>query len=79
MEWGWLLFARAIMLSRRNANLDEVPAAARPDLQTLSYLVLEGHRPVAAFAMRDDAEHWIEECGHPAMELRKVGKRRSVG
>jgi len=28
---------------------------------------------VAAFAMRDDAEHWIEEFGNREMKLREMG------
>ena len=35
------------------------------------YLVLDERALVAAFAMRDDAEHWIQACGNSAMELRK--------
>jgi hypothetical protein len=67
------------MLSRRNANPDELRAVTRPDLQSLSYMVFEGQELVAAFAMRDDAEHWIEECGHPAMELRDMSAVAQLG
>ena len=45
-------------------------------MQSLRYLVFDGRKLVAAFARRDDAEHWIEEMGHPAMELREVSTRR---
>ncbi len=46
-------------------------ALSQADKQKLAYLVFDGHRLVAAFAMRDDAEHWIEECGSLAMKLRE--------
>jgi hypothetical protein len=42
------------------------------DWQSLSYLVFDGKTLVAAFALRDDAEHWIEECGNRAMKLRRM-------
>ena len=45
---------------------------AQPLLHSLSYVVFDEHKLVAAFARRDDAEHWHEECGHPAMDLRKM-------
>lgn len=60
------------MLNRQNDNPNEISAVAQPDLKTLSYLVLDRRTLVAAFAMRDDAEHWIDECGNPAMELREM-------
>jgi hypothetical protein len=75
----WLLFARAIMLNRQNDNPNEISAVAQPDLKTLSYLVLDRRTLVAAFAMRDDAEHWIDECGNPAMELREMNTLPSPG
>ena len=60
------------MLNRQNDNPNEISAVAQPDLKNLSYLVLDRRTLVAAFAMRDDAEHWIDECGNPAMELREM-------
>jgi len=60
------------MLNRQNDNPNEISAVAQPDLKTLSYLVLDRRTLVAAFAMRDDAEHFIEECGNSAMELREM-------
>jgi hypothetical protein len=65
------------MLNRQNDNPNGISAVAQPDLKTLSYLVLDRRTLVAAFAMRDDAEHWIEECGNPAMELREMSTLRS--
>jgi hypothetical protein len=47
-----------------------VRPVARPNRKKLTYLVFDGHKLVAAFAMRDDAELWIEECGNLAMKLR---------
>jgi len=41
--------------------------------------VFDEHKLVAAFALRDDAEQWIEEFGHPTMELREMSKRGKVG
>jgi hypothetical protein len=64
--------------SRRRTELDAMRAAAQPDLQSLSYLVFDGHKLVAAFALRDDAEQRIEEFGHPTMELREMSKRGKV-
>ncbi|MBV8772964.1 MAG: hypothetical protein JO166_11650 [Deltaproteobacteria bacterium] len=51
---------------------DEVRSVAEPDWRKLVYLVFDGHKLVAAFALRDDAQHWIEECGNHAMELRQI-------
>jgi hypothetical protein len=62
----------------RRIEPDAGRTAAQPDLHSLSYLVFEGHKLVAAFALRDDAEQWIEEFGHPAMELRKISKQGKV-
>ena len=53
-----------------------IRAAAGSGVQSLRYLVFDGRKLVAAFARRDDAEHWIEEMGHPAMELRGANARR---
>ena len=53
-----------------------IRAVARPGVQSLPYLVFDGRKLVAAFARRDDAGHWIEEMGHPAMELRIVSTQR---
>jgi hypothetical protein len=60
---------------RRSTESDEVYAVAQPDLQSLTYLVFDGHALVAAFAMRDDAEQWIGECGNSTMELREMSAR----
>lgn len=73
--------------SRRCTEPDEVRTASQPNLQSLSYLVFDGHRLVAAFAMRDDAEQWIEDCGNRTMEVRErsapsqpaQSKRRRAG
>jgi hypothetical protein len=54
---------------RRRARSDQIRAAAQPDLQSLTYLVFDGEKLVAAFVMRDDAEHWIEDCGNHAMKV----------
>lgn len=78
MERCWLRFdqrCHAEQWGRRRTEPDAMPAAAQPELQSLSYLVFDRHRLVAAFARRDDAEQWIEEFGHPTMELREMGKR----
>jgi hypothetical protein len=53
-------------------------AAALPDIHSLRYLVFDGRKLVAAFARRDDAGQWIEEIGHPTMELREVSKQGRV-
>jgi hypothetical protein len=45
-------------------------------IRKLSYFVFERQELVAAFAMRDDAENWIEECGSRAMKLREVAPPR---
>jgi hypothetical protein len=58
---------------RRRIEPDTARAVAQPNLQSLSHMVFDGHLLVAAFARRDDAEQWIEECGHPAMKLREMG------
>jgi hypothetical protein len=60
------------MSSRQTTNRDEGRAVAQPGLRNLCYLVFDGHKLVAAFARRDDAVHWLEECGHPAMDLRRI-------
>jgi hypothetical protein len=60
------------MSSRQNAK-PEILAVAQPGLDSLGYLVFDGHKLVAAFARRHDAEHCLEECGHPAMDVRKMG------
>jgi hypothetical protein len=44
---------------------------AQPDWQRLAYLVFDGQRLVAAFALRDDAEDWIEQCGNQQMMVRE--------
>jgi len=43
----------------------------------LTYLVFERKELIAAFAMRDDARHWIEECGNQAMRLRHTQELNS--
>jgi hypothetical protein len=53
-------------------------AVTQSDLQSLSYLVFDHRKLVAAFAQRDDAEQWIEQFGHPTMELREMGMRGKV-
>jgi len=63
---------------RRHTEPDAMRAAAQSDLQSLSYLVFDRHKLVVAFALRDDAEQWIEEFGHPTMELRDMSKRAKV-
>jgi hypothetical protein len=50
-------------------STDTIRVAAQADSPTLCQLVFDDHKLVAAFARRDDAEQWIEQCGHPAMEL----------
>lgn len=57
---------------------DEVRSIVEPDWQKLVYLVFDGHKLVAAFALRDDAQHWIEECGNHAMELRQISAPAEV-
>jgi hypothetical protein len=57
----------------RCVDQDEVRAVGAPDWQKLTYLVFERHQLVAAFAKRDDAEHWIEECGNHSMKLHEIG------
>jgi hypothetical protein len=56
----------------RCADPDEVHAVAKPYWQKLTYLVFDGQKLVATFAMREDAQHWIEECGNRAMKLREM-------
>jgi hypothetical protein len=56
-----------------------VRAVAEPDWQKLTYLVFDGQKLVAAFAMRDDAQHWIEECGNRAMKLREMSAPNAHG
>jgi len=63
---------------RRRTKPDAIRTAAEPDLHSLSYLVFDGHKLVAAFALRDDAEQWIEEFGHSTMKLRERSKRGKV-
>jgi hypothetical protein len=64
--------------SSRHTEIEPARAVSEPDLQCLNYLVFEGRKPVAAFALRDDAEQWIEEFGHRAMKLRKASKPGKV-
>jgi hypothetical protein len=56
----------------RRTESEEVGKAAPSDLASLKYLVFDGVELVAAFAMRADAELWIEECGNGAMTLRNA-------
>ncbi len=56
----------------------DIRAVDRPGLQDLSYRVFDGRKLVAAFARRDDAEHWIEEFGHPKMKLREASMQGKV-
>jgi len=63
---------------RRCIEPDEMRVVTQSDLQSLSYLVFDRRKLVAAFAQRDDAEQWIEEFGHPTMELREMSKRGKV-
>jgi hypothetical protein len=58
----------------RLSRQDEVCPVLQIDWQQLAYLVFDGHKLVAAFAMRDDAELWIEECGNHAMKLRRASR-----
>jgi hypothetical protein len=58
--------------SHRRVEPDPVRAVAQPDSQSLSHLVFDGPMLVAAFARRDDAKQWVEQCGHPAMKLRRM-------
>lgn len=53
----------------RPTEQNKVHQPAQPDLAPLKYLVFDGDELVAAFAMRSDAEHWIEDCGNHAMTL----------
>ncbi len=62
----------------RRTGPDAIRAVAAPDLRALRYLVFDRRKLVAAFARRDDAEHWIEEFGHPRMKLREVSKQGKV-
>jgi hypothetical protein len=48
-----------------------VHTALKLDQQHLTYLIFDGLSLVAAFAMRDDAEGWIDVCGNQQMTLRK--------
>lgn len=78
--------SQAKQCSHRRVKPDALPAVAQLDLQSLSHLVFDGLMLVAAFARRDDAEEWIEQCGHPAMKLghlprpsdRKRRRRKNV-
>jgi hypothetical protein len=69
---------RAEQWRRRCIEPDEMRAVIQSDLQSLSYLVFDRRKLVAAFAQRDDAEQWIEEFGHPTMELREMNKQGKV-
>ncbi len=69
---------RAEQWGRRCAGPDAIRAVAGPDLRALSYLVFDRRKLVAAFVRRDDAEQWIEEFGHPGMELREASKPGKV-
>ncbi|MBV8055613.1 MAG: hypothetical protein JO071_10280 [Deltaproteobacteria bacterium] len=60
---------------RRRTKPEAIRTAAQPDMHSLSYLVFDGHKLVAAFALRDDAQQWIEEFGHSMMKLREMNKR----
>jgi hypothetical protein len=51
---------------------NEVRVVTRPDWQKLIYLVFDGRDLVAAFALRDDAQLWIEEFGNHSMKLRTI-------
>jgi len=57
------------MLSRRRADLIQTRGAAPSKMHGLRYMVFDRSKLVAAFVSRDDARHWIEECGHSAMDL----------
>jgi hypothetical protein len=73
---GRQLFTSAMMRKDGTPSQPERSHKSRRPihLHTLSYLVLDDGRLVAAFMSRDDAEQWIEEAGHPAMELRVASK-----
>ena len=61
--------SRAEQFASRRAEPDKIRAVAKPNLQSLAYLVFDRKKLVAAFAMHDDAEQWIGEFGNREMRL----------